>query len=557
MQSLKFKIKNCDNLPFIQEKQETYSFAFREGYSKISQLGKAGVVKLAKEKYGLNDNEADSLVSSVSSKFNQTKTSKEKAEGRILVLTNKIEELDKNKTKTKKERRSAHKLKSKLKIISANLSKDIVFGGKYNLKKISYLSNFRGQEIELKNGKKINVNESLQKYLTEYKNKRILPMFLVGESNQKGNRFFNFDLKNNKVTYKPNRKTKINIEFYQYKHYASLLCKLQDLIKGKHIPITVQLSTEYIIFSFDECIVSGYCIDERARKAECEQAKKLELDKDEEVKLIKTIYKKYYNILEEKKLSDKLPYRYFAVDLNPNAIGCSVLDRDDTKKEGYKIVTTFSYDLTVLNTNPPKNATAEERKRFTNKRKHGITHIWKDIFNALTYYKCGSFAVEELSFSLEEEKNKAKEANRQTHNMWHRELTAQLINKYCNTRGIIKEEVSSVYTSTIGNLLHKYVDCINSSIEIGRRAIFRFEGGFYPRIPNTVFHAMSKLNNVQPRDVGTAEVCDSWSKVHVTLKESGLRYRRSLSDLRLRDKARTFVLSSKLGHSNIKKVIFV
>lgn len=558
MQSLKLKIKHCDNLQFIEDKQKNYSFAFREAYKKINFFNKNEIINLLKEKYNLNDIESRSLFSSVTTKFNQTKTSKEKAEIRIVEITNTLNKLEKQKNKTKKERRTIHKLKQKLKFLNENLSKDVVFGGKYNLKKISYLSNFKSQNINLKNNKVLNVNESLSEYLVKYKNDRILPIYLLGEANQTGNRFFKFDLKNNKIIYKPEKGIKINIEFSNYRNYAKLLHKLQELTENKTISITVQLSNEYIVLSFDESIVSGYCINEVERRNDVDLIKKKCLEKHKEIELIKKIYVKHYKDLDERKLKNKLSYRYFAVDLNPNDIGCSIIDKDKTKKEGYKIVKTFYYDLSELNEKLPKDSSFKERKKHTNKRKHGITHIWKDIFNTLSHYKCGHFALEDLNFSIKEEKDKPKEANRQIYNMWHRDLTLNLIDKYCNTRGIIKEEVSGAYTSTIGNLLHSYVDCVNSSIEIGRRAIFKcIKGGFYPELTDTVIHAMSSLNKkFQMRDVGFFEICDSWVKLHGYLKESGLRYRWSLSDLRLKNKHIRFDFSNKLKYNKIDKLAF-
>ena len=53
-----------------------------------------------------------------------------------------------------------------------------------------------------------------------------------------------------------------------------------------------------------------------------------------------------------------------------------------------KIIKTFYYDLTELNQLNNHN--------LGNKRKHGLKHVWKNIFQTIKYYKCAYFVNEEL-----------------------------------------------------------------------------------------------------------------------------------------------------------------
>jgi len=64
---------------------------------------------------------------------------------------------------------------------------------------------------------------------------------------------------------------------------------------------------------------------------------------------------------------------------------------------------------------------------------------------------------------------------------------------------------------------------------------------------------MSKLNEVQQRDVEMLKDCNSWVEIHQSIKKSGLRYRKSLTDLTLIGYPHRYTKSSKLSHSKIKK----
>lgn len=65
-------------------------------------------------------------------------------------------------------------------------------------------------------GKRLLINY-LKKLITkkEYKIKKLLPINIQGEACKKGNRLFNFDLVNSKITLKLSRNNKRLIEFYK------------------------------------------------------------------------------------------------------------------------------------------------------------------------------------------------------------------------------------------------------------------------------------------------------------------------------------------------------
>ena len=337
---------------------------------------------------------------------------------------------------------------------------------------------------------------------------------------------------------------------------------LQELINQKQIAITVRIQHNEIHLYYDDAVVSGYYIDEAARKKEVQEATKHITDKKEKQLMINAVYVKYYKLLEAQKLIGKNPDRIFSIDTNPDYIGCSILERVGQTTE-FKIIYVHCYDLRKINKKLPRTATAKERTKQNNKRKHGIAHIWKDIFATLTYFRCGYLITEDLDLKQKDVNGMAKEANRKTKNIWHRELSDKLVNKYTTKFGINHNKVNACYTSTIGNLLYDYIDPINAAIEIGRRGLFQFQKDtFYPEIcTGTIDHAKSRLLALNPqlRDVDHLKDCTNWVEIHRCLNGiTGLRYRvKSYEDMCLiHKKPRNWSESRKLKHSKISKITF-
>jgi len=366
---------------------------------------------------------------------------------------------------------------------------------------------------------------------------------LLGEANQKGNRFFEFDLNNNLIYYKPQKGIKIKLELNNYINYRNHLIKLQELINNKEISVTVRLTKSHIVLTFDEEKFSGYHVNVSERTKEVNLIKDKNYTKEYQTELIKEVYKKYYDENRILKLSNKKNNRYFAIDSNPDYLGCSIIDKIGDE---IKIIKTFYYDLTELND--------IDKHRLGNKRKHGLKHVWKNIFKTIKYYKCGYFVNEELD--LKSKDIGVKEANRKINNLWYRGLSEQLTNKYCNKLGIIQIGINPCYSSFIGNMMYNYVDPVNASIEIGRRGIFKYykntkdKSHFYPILDvGTIMNTVLTLN--ESSDVSFLKDSSSWVDSYRKVGESGLRYRAILDDFK-----GNFNIVLNLSHSKIKKVIF-
>lgn len=109
-----------------------------------------------------------------------------------------------------------------------------------------------------------------------------------GECPQKGNRHFKFDIENNTIIYKRNKKEHISLSLPNLKKkIKEELLKVQILMEEKKLPVTIKLKNGFIFITFDQSI-----------------------------------------IYESLKLKDLKFNRVMGIDLNPNYIGFSVLDFD-------------------------------------------------------------------------------------------------------------------------------------------------------------------------------------------------------------------------------------
>ena len=535
MQSIKLNIKTCSNSEYLLEKQRNYSYAFHKLYRRIDLIKNKQYLAILQDEFNLSDIEIRSLASEVQSKFDKTLTDKKDLEKEIVEIENEIKETLLL-PKTNKNVRTLHKLRKDLAYKLRRLPQDITFGSKTLLKKLSYLNN----------DKELNA-EKIIETKAEYVDKRIMSFYLLGEANQYGNRFINFDLENNKLEYKPKRGTKIEIEFSCYHSYKKTLKELQYYSDHKLIPISLFISSDSISLSYDDKILNGFAINESERRNEVKEIKKNHIDPIVIKDLISKVYIQYNENLKQRMLNKKLNYRYLAIDTNPDYIGCSIIDKVGDKD--IKVVHAFNYNVKEQNEKTDKSCDIPCKTHVNNQRKYSIYHIWKDIFKVFSYYNCGYLVLEELDFKNDDLGN--KEANRKTKNLWYRTISSGLIDKYCNRLGIIKIEINPVYTSFIGNILHPYVDPINASIEIGRRGIFKFiKDMFYPEFDmGTILNTMSRLN--QPRDVSVIKDRSNWVEAYREVAKSELRYRANIEDLVIKPHVVCNVL-----HSKAKKEIY-
>ena len=499
MLTLQLPIIHNSDASFVKDKMNQHAYAFRYMYRTLDESGNKDYEDRIKSKFDLNNIEFDSLLCNVKTFFKQCEINNKKTQKRI---DNKLDEIVELKTKqqgtekflTKKEKRSLHKLQEQVVYLKGVLKNKPVFGGRKNLQHLTHLHN---QYNTLVNNLSVTTDESeilklesdllqqfekIEKQKNKYVSQRLRSFFIIGESNQKGNRFFDFSkLNEGLLVYKPERGVKVNLTVKVCKNELKLINKLIELSQTKNISLSVYLSNKSVSINYDDDIVNGWILDETEKKQKIKEIKETYVDKEFQTVLIKQVCREHHIKIEQLKLEGKIEGRCVAIDMNPSYVGVAILERDyenenlEEGKHAVKIIYKFCYSLKYFTTKLPKEATEEERKYLRNKQKHEIKELNHHLFNIANHYKCSVFVMEDLNFNESKETlKKGKEANRQTKVVWNRGLFTQMITKLTTQYGIRLIEVQASYSSFIGNIMYKNFDPINSAIEIGRRGLYKF-----------------------------------------------------------------------------------
>lgn len=329
-----------------------------------------------------------------------------------------------------------------------------IFGGKYNFYQ-------RCKE-------KITSEQFLQK--------RLIPLYLQGETARNGNRNFNLDFLNKTITFKYNKQYHFDLQVKTSKNQLKQLIELQDLCQQKQHKFTVTLNETYINISFD-------------------------VTKHEVT-----------NLFED---------RFIGIDLNPTNIGVSVCDKN------MNIIDTYDFEFSeIINKIKSINKSCDHSitKYLNNKLNHEIIDISKRISDISKHYKCKFIFIEDLEFKASD---KGKTFNRLTKNLWKRNIFIDNLTKRCEINDQKLYKVNPVYSSFIGNCMYNYVDSINSSIEIARRGyecIINKSNKFYPaiKLKDSLKHQWKEM---------ISEIPNNWKELFNLIKNSKLSYRVSLKDL--------------------------
>ena len=353
----------------------------------------------------------------------------------------------------------------------------------------------------------------------EFLDNRLSNLYIIGEANQHGNRFVTINEDLESFTFKPTIKNKMTLNIGgRYKRYKSILNKLYHLQQDKQIPITYELDNEYIYITYDESLVEQHI----------------------EYKAVKN--------------------RMFAIDLNPNYIGWSVVDwKSSSKFEVIKSGVISIKDLNDIDFNlEGKSSDSKERIYINNKRKFETYEISKLLVNTAKYYRCEVFGLEELNIKSKNNK-KGKKFNRLVNNSWNRDKLVNNLKKHCNIYSIRVMLAKPNYSSFVGNFLFRDLnlpDMTLASIEIGRRC-YEFKAQYIDKTKdkrkNIILPDINDFNDRYIKSLEefniTGEIKDI-VKIYNFLKNAKCRYRVSLDDLPHLEFSRCF--SKK---SNIKKIL--
>jgi IS605 OrfB family transposase len=493
-------------------------------YKKIEESQDKKLLEYCKNRWKLTDIEIRSVIcnakqikNSFLSKIEQTKDEINVLKEEVTELEGKLNKLLNAKSKkkiatAKKTKKDLFNLNKKIQRKEKFLNSDIVFGSKKLLREISFLSNNKELNKESLNSKKI-----------EYTAKRNGAIFLIGEANTKGNRYFDFDLINKVVYYKPYRGVKIEIKLCNRKDKFER--ELQTAIENKQIAISVSFNNDTFSITYDEATLCGFSINKTERKNEVNDKTKNCIDKTEKELIVKQVYKNYYDSLRERQMVGKIKNRYLAIDLNPEHIGYSIIDHNSESDE-FKIIKLGSFNFKGLTKKSGLSSDNEYSKYKNNKRKHERKEVICELFNLMKHYKVGSFVMEDLNFK-NDNSSFSKEFRRKTKNIWDRGLLCSLIKKKCTEGGYQLIEVNPVYSSLIGNLSYKVFDPVAASIEINRRGATKYESGnFYPKKNVSTIHTtemVAKRNHIDVELIRDASYRDCYTILNG--KRNKYRYR--------------------------------
>ena len=356
----------------------------------------------------------------------------------------------------------------------------------------------------------------------EFLKKRLSNLYIIGEANYHGNRFVTINADLNSFTFKPTRKDNFILNICgRYKRYKSTLNKLYHLQQDKQIPITYELDNEYIYITYEEELV--------------EQHKHIE-------------YKSVKN-------------RIFAIDLNPNYVGWSVVDWKNSKE--FDVVKSGVISIKDLNDIDfclkGKSSNSKERIYINNKRTFETYEISKLLVNMARYYKCEVFGLEELNIKTKDT-TRGKNYNKLINNVWNRNKLVNNIKKRCNIYSIKVMLAKPNYSSFVGNFLFRDLnlpDMTLASIEIGRRC-YEFKAQYIDKTKDKRKNIiLPDVNDFMDRYVKSLEEFNipgeikDLVKIYNFLKNAKSRYRVSLDDLNHLEFSRCFSNNSK-----IKKIIY-
>lgn len=359
--------------------------------------------------------------------------------------------------------------------ISRNKNKKIVFGGK---------------KLFFDRQKNLISKE-------EYKIKKLRPLNVVGAAYNKGNCKFQI-VSENEILFKPNAKEHFNLKLKNVgKNYQKKLKQLILIQEKCEIPISYKLGAEYVYVSFDN-------------------------DKIENFKKVQ-----------------KKKNRVFAIDMNPNYIGWSVVDWKDEKT--YHIVDSEVISLKDLNdfeNNLNVSSDSKEKKYVTNKRKYEVIQIAYELCKKANHYHCELFAIEDLNMRSSN-KEKGRKYNKLCNNQWCRGILVSILQKLCDLYEIKLQKVQAAFSSFEGNLIYReerLPDMCLSSIEIGRRA-YEFYHQYVlkdkKQEKNIIF---DKLENVKEKveksleELDYLETWESLSDLYYKLKKAKCKYRFSVEE---------------------------
>lgn len=164
------------------------------------------------------------------------------------------------------------KLNEEITVLEEQLSSGTLSRRDY--KRVIYQINSKKRSIYQYKINAVNAKKRIPKLKRALKESRILDASLVGEANQKGNRFVEFDLIKGILIFKITNDNRYKVSVLIPNGFREELKKVQELINRKEISVTIRFSKNMIKLQYDVAVVNGYSVDEKSRRAEVKEIKK-------------------------------------------------------------------------------------------------------------------------------------------------------------------------------------------------------------------------------------------------------------------------------------------
>lgn len=351
----------------------------------------------------------------------------------------------------------------------------------------------------------------------EFLSKRLVPLCSLGEKaienkKVKCNRKFKLDENLEKLFVKL-KDLKIELNILVNKYQKKIISEIYKHQLIGDVPFTYKIDLEYVYINYDETIL-----------------------RKETIKSIEN--------------------RVFAVDLNPNYIGWSIVDWKSSSE--FKVIKSGVVSIKKLNDKDFElkgngfASTSKERKYLSNKRRNEVFEISKFLINTALYYKCQLFSIEELNIKSSD-KEKGKYFNKLCNNLWNRNILVYNLQKRCNIFGIKFIQVKPNYSSFIGNIVYRSLnlpDMVLASIEIGRRG-YEFYNQYVSKTKkiqkNIIQPNLEDFNDLIAKSLEEFSINEKFKdliEMYYFFKKSKLVYRLSL------DNFKNLKFSSLLSHKS-------
>ena len=495
----------------IYSYQKLYSVALRKMHSNMDLLEDKSFIKDITDNFVFSAKNYEYLRKEVETRYKKEQSAKENTMKEIEELHKNLKkEIEKGKDRSKKR---VKKIQSKISRKLVSLKKGTTFGLKDTLRDITTQAQALKLLDPVKDKNKYDDKlATLNKNRQLFKEQRVVMMEFQGDAAYYGSRSFDVsNLSSGEITFKHNKKKFVLNFKITSKRQMKLLEKLQFMAMNKDLPLAIGISKNEIHITYEEGKLNGKFFDTKAFY------KSIKHIKDEEQR--KTAISQAHKEHEKRCFKDKLPNRAMSVDINPDGIGYSIIDRLSDDPDGcFGIVRMGYLDFSDLGS----------KKVSSDKRKYEISVAVRDLFAMAEHHKVCMFIPEDLELGNNKDHGN-KTSNRKINNVWLRSLVEQLSAKWCAFYGMKKIPVPPAYSSFIGNIKYNIFDPVAASLELGRRGITKFIKGSHwiPAYHKGVITELMLHGDNSKMDYNKLENASSWKEACSLISTAKMSVRRT------------------------------